>query len=340
MPWQFEVFYGGVLAKEAAGTVLTLNNARICGNGAVIDARDLLIGDVSRELIQGGDQRKHSVFSRFRLPPVERLEGSTAVVSVDAANVYWHWMVDLVPRLHLLLEYEKRNGPVDRIAVNRLSNPFMRPVIEALGIPANRFIETTRDAFHIRSDRLVLPSISNDVLPTWASEFLSGVLGPSLRGATVEPCERLYVSRSDARARRVLNEDAVMSILEPLGFRRVVLTGTSVADQALLFSHAEVIVGPHGSGFTNMVFSRPGTLMIELFEPGYMNPCYWAISDSLKMNYFSLVGEGAAVPAPPAGQDGKAWFFKHMRPDPQYGQDMYIDIDKMKNVLMMAGIAS
>ena len=55
---------------------------------------------------------EHPVFRERRLLPPERLKGSAAVLAAPGGGGYYHWMVDLLPRLHLL---EQANIPVESI---------------------------------------------------------------------------------------------------------------------------------------------------------------------------------------------------------------------------------
>ena len=208
-------------------------------------------------------------------------------------------------------------------------------MLAALGFDRSTFMETNRDTFHIRADRVIAPCITPQVPARWMCDFLHQELGPRLGESTVDTPELLYVSRNDARNRRLLNEDAVMSRLEPLGFRKVTMTGLRVADQAALFRNARVIITPHGSGLTNMVFSNPVTVVIELFQPAYLNSCYWAIADFLQIDYYALIGLGKTVPPPPAGVDYRNWFLSNMKPDAQYGDDVMVDMDALMALMAL-----
>ena len=64
----------------------------------------------------------------------------------------------------------------------------------------------------------------------------------------------------------------------------------SLADQITLFSEAEAVVGPHGAGFTNLIWCAPDTKVLEFFSPLYVNLCYWAISSLTRADYFYLLG--------------------------------------------------
>ncbi len=98
-------------------------------------------------------------------------------------------------------------------------------------------------------------------------------LGRFIAGDTPEEGfpKRIYVSRNDARLRRVSNEDRVLAILEPLGFQRVILKGMPMARQVQYFRQAEAVVAPHGAGLAHTAWSKPGTKVIEFF-PGLGGP--------------------------------------------------------------------
>lgn len=82
---------------------------------------------------------------------------------------------------------------------------------------------------------------------------------------------RLFVSRGDARKRRLKNEDEILARLDRFDFEFVTPGRLSVADQIALFSDAEIVVGPHGAGLTNLIFMPEGGSVIEIFSPDWVH---------------------------------------------------------------------
>lgn len=78
---------------------------------------------------------------------------------------------------------------------------------------------------------------------------------------------RLYISRDDATTRRIRNEPDIMARLEKFGFERLVLSDMPVEDLVSAFANAEIVLSPHGSGLTNILFAPPGTPVIEIDHP-------------------------------------------------------------------------
>nr|WP_283102323.1 glycosyltransferase family 61 protein [Haloplanus sp. XH21] len=105
------------------------------------------------------------------------------------------------------------------------------------------------------------------------------------------PGRRLYVSRADTTDRRVRNEDALLSVLDDYGFDRIVPGELSFETQVRRFSNAEIVLGPHGAGLTNMIFSEEATL-IELFG-SYRNACFFALAKGMGHEYVSVTCQSA-----------------------------------------------
>jgi hypothetical protein len=70
------------------------------------------------------------------------------------------------------------------------------------------------------------------------------------------------------------NEGELQAFLAARGFEILEPGNMPFAEQVRAFAEAEVIVGAHGSGFGNLIFARPGTVVIDLMPsdwPGYWN---------------------------------------------------------------------
>jgi len=74
--------------------------------------------------------------------------------------------------------------------------------------------------------------------------------------------ERIYVSRAGAQHRKINNEDAFCALIEPYGFKRVLLEKLSFREQVELFHKAEFVIGPHGAGLGTMLFSGDAPVVV------------------------------------------------------------------------------
>lgn len=94
------------------------------------------------------------------------------------------------------------------------------------------------------------------------------------------PRNRIYVSRSKAPRRRVLNEDELTSELEKLGFETYHTEEYSPEDQIRIFKNAEAVVMPHGSGIANLLYADH-TRVLVFHSTSYVQPHNYFLCRSL-----------------------------------------------------------
>ena len=66
----------------------------------------------------------------------------------------------------------------------------------------------------------------------------------------------------------------------------------SIQEQAEIFGSADVVVGAHGAALTNLAFCQPGTRVVELFSPHYVNPCYRDLCVAAGLRHAAVIGDG------------------------------------------------
>ncbi|MEH7083466.1 glycosyltransferase family 61 protein [Neobacillus drentensis] len=265
-------------SKLEGGTVGVIPDGRVWGqNGAIITPDQHLIWDASLEFVH--PRSNHSIFQEKALPPISHHYEQIADLTHVVGRNYYHWMYEVIPRIHLLQE---SGLPVERYIVRSEPDhiPFQAETLQHLGIADGQLIKTY-EGFHIQADQLVVPS-QPSFATKWGYDFLRKTF---LKENSFEN-KRIYIKRNWSRI--ITNESDLWEILKPYGFIQVELETLSVADQARLFSGAEVIVGAHGAGLVNLTFCRPGTKVLEIFSPTYITSLYWAISSlgNLKHHYF------------------------------------------------------
>jgi tetratricopeptide (TPR) repeat protein/capsular polysaccharide biosynthesis protein len=290
------------IPKGKAWIVPNQNYWKVCNAIATITADNYLIADLSRDypgqlpICQEQDPTQHLLFWQDRLPPLKFMDGSVAVLSGLSGNVYFHWMVDVLPRLEVLRHQGINWTDIDWFMVSSCRSPFQQKTLEILGIPQHKILESDRYP-HIQAERLVVPSFAGHLgwLSDWAlrflrKSFLSKALTALPSNSQVYP-ERIYISRAKAKYRKIFNESAVIDILAKYGFISVALESMSFLEQVALFANAKAIVAPHGSGLTNLIFCNSDTKVVEIFSPHYVRPYFWAIAQQLQLEHYYLLGE-------------------------------------------------
>jgi hypothetical protein len=278
--------------------VSTMPRGRVAGYfGSVITPDDGLLAEASFGFVD--DDRRHPIRRQRSLGTLEHLEGTAATVAFGHADAYYHWLFDVLPRLEILRLAGWDHTTWEHLVVNFAGADYARETLHRFGVP-DEHIRVLDDGSQVVADRLVVPSpvgVSGQV-PVWACELLRNRLAPP--GPAVGPPLRLYVSRSDAAQRRVAGEERLVARLEGLGFTCLTLSGRPLDEQIELFRRAEIVVGPHGGGLSNLVWCSPGTAVVELYGCDYVNPVFWRLSDTLGLRHHHVIG----VPATPGMRRG------------------------------------
>ncbi|MGL4378868.1 MAG: glycosyltransferase 61 family protein, partial [Microcoleaceae cyanobacterium] len=263
------------------------------------------------------------IISSDKLIPPELINGTVAFLSVKWGGLgYFHWMLDLIARIHLLYQSGFTLDKIDKFVVNSYDKPYQKETLTLLGIPPEKIIDSSH-CHHIKAQTLVVPSLQFQgiyKLCNWACDFLK----ESFLNEQVTPNTRIYISREAPYPRKISNNDEVSQYLETLGFEKVLLETMSVGEQALCLASAEIVVAPHGAGLTNLVFCHPGTKVIEIFSPLYMPPEYWLLSNVCGLEHFSCIGE---------------LLDKHASCYDVY-QDIFVNLEQLQELLTMAGIVN
>jgi capsular polysaccharide biosynthesis protein len=276
--------------------VVTVPRGRVAGYyGSVIAPGDCLLADVSFGFVD--DERHHPIRRQLKLGPVERLEGTAATVAFGHADAYFHWLFDVLPRLEILRLAGWEEHRWDHLVVNGSGAGYERETLHRFDVPADK-VRQLDEHGHILADQLVVPSTVgiSGIIPPWACELLRSRLLPAQR-PDITPL-RLYISRSDTEQRRVDDEDRLVAMLDTLGFTCLTLSGRPLDEQIDLFSRAEVVVGPHGGGLSNLVWCRPGTAVVELYANDYVNPVFWGLSENLQIRHHHVIGHPATPGLP------------------------------------------
>ncbi|WP_434222754.1 tetratricopeptide repeat protein [Limnospira platensis CENA597] len=290
---------------------------KVCNATAIINAEGEMLPQFSRFYptplpgCRNHDPRRHPILAKDGLTEAEAIAGTVAVVSGISGNVYFHWMVDVLPRLEILRQAGYNWQDIDRIVVNSIRHPFQRETLQRLGIPEAKIVESDIHP-HIQADQLLVPDFAGPVgypppwvlawhRRTWLQEDTLGVnlnsegfleLSDTQKSKLGQKTPKLiYISRHSAKYRRLLNEEAIAALLQQRGFITISPETLSVAEQAQVFSQAEVIVASHGSGLTNLIFCQPETTIIELMSPHYIRPYFWGLSRQLGLHHYYITGE-------------------------------------------------
>lgn len=83
-------------------------------------------------------------------------------------------------------------------------------------------------------------------------------------GAEIPRHARVYLTRGNAKLRRVEGEEQLVEMLRERGFHIFESRWDNHPEQVAVFSNCDLVVGVHGAGLANVIFGRPSAGLIEI----------------------------------------------------------------------------
>ena len=255
---------------------------------AVVDEYQRLLGDVSCEW--GQPPELNWTMRRVWMPSTNLLKGRALILAATGGESYYHWMMDVLPRVGLAKKNGFKQESFDHFVVNGITKPFQKETLQALGIHLEKCRVFGESKKGYLCEEAVLPSMPGLVglPPPEIVEFLRN----SFSADPEKGAELLFVGRGKGDRRPLVEAEKIWAGLQKLGFARIEPERMSVAEQARAFRSARVVVGAHGAALSNLAFCRPGTHVIELFSPLYVNPCYRNLALAAGLLHGGVIGNG------------------------------------------------
>jgi hypothetical protein len=297
-------YFEAVAEQEqvAPAFVLSLLGGRLSVDNrntlAIIAADNRLVGDVSLQFAPGtlsvASATANPIFQQRNFGPPLEIRGTVcSLLSGGGAEMgnYYHWLLDSLPRLHLVKEAGLWDS-IDYFLIYSREHRFAMEMLLAMGIRDEQIIDA-RAAPHLRAERLVVTSPVRGTgrhAPTWVSAFLKEEFWPLAKQPGTKPFSPfVYVSRRDASFRRVRNEAEVEALLSNYGFESYALAELSFREKVTLFAGARAVVGPVGAGMANILFCRPGTPFIEFLPHNFVVADNLDLTTRLRMPHYPLI---------------------------------------------------
>ena len=104
---------------------------------------------------------------------------------------------------------------------------------------------------------------------------------------------RIYISRKIRR--KLNNEEEIIQVLEEFGFKIIEDKTRTLKEQMEIYSSADIILGPHGASFSNILWCRPNTVLIELFSNQYYPPYFKYLANVLGLKYYAIIENNVGV---------------------------------------------
>ncbi len=323
----FSDFNHGFESKPAE--IVTVHNAYFW-----LDAHTRVIFSSEHTVVESASLGNVALVAASQyLPEPLMLAGNVVCCGTRYAYSYFHWLFDVIPKIGLLQEQEDLQK-IDRFIFNKTYERFHHEIFSLLGLTPDKLLFVNK--IYARCKKLFIPlfSFNKGHFKGYVSQpvckYLRSTFLDKFNNSTNSYPRRLYISRSRASHRRLLNEGDIIETIDHFGFEVVRPEELSFTEQVKLFQQASAIVASHGAGLSNIVFCQPHTKVIELFGHQILD-YYWIISNHVGLDYYYVRGE-LAQNAPPIMMEEAGFRI------PQAPLDFTVSPTSLLTVLEMAGL--
>ncbi len=229
--------------------------------------------------IRLGEDKWHA---QLLVPPARRLEGAWISLCSrwNLGGNFYHWLHDGLTRLLVREQLPEDTG----ILLPANTPRFVTETIGLLGLSGKAAVmesDCVRPERYYFCSPTAMTGVRNPLGFAWLREKFSPYFEKPGSGNSV-----FLTRRGGARVPENIAE--IENLLVSRGFDIVDCGALTVSEQIGKLSSATAIIGLHGAAMTNLLWARPGTPVLEIFEEGYLNGCYeqMAFEGGLPHSYF------------------------------------------------------
>jgi len=202
-------------------------------------------------------------------------------------GAYYHTVVEVMTKISIVHKQDQSLLSTAIFHVGTVSG-FAKEWAEMLGVDPERIVGGT-----VKADTVVVPPSNGcaRIRPDYAVETRSILHNHLQKGATPPPAafrKAVLVKRTQSRV--LDNHGAVLNLLTDFGYDvHELVEGAegSARSQCTLFSQANLIVGPHGAAFSNLLCATAGTPLIEIQQEDH-NDVFAVLAMQLGLRYFGI----------------------------------------------------
>ena len=214
------------------------------------------------------------------------------VQGASGNNNYFHWMFDILPRLIILEKYYNLND------INFFYCPQIKPwqlsTLSIFNIGADKLINSNLHR-HIQADKVLAVShpwyskglILNEAknLPRWIINEIN--LKFEKFGKKFKCNDKIFIDRRESKYNhcQIINDEEIKTYLRKKGFTVYRVGELNFFEQIYLFQNAKIVIGAHGAAFTNLIFCKENTKVLDIIPENHPNTVDETIAKVKNLNF-------------------------------------------------------
>ena len=228
-------------------------------------------------------------------------DNNISIIHTPWSAGYYHWITESIPRALYCLEQDK-NCKFMLPSHDRYSSYLES--LSLIGINNVDYFPSGKNILLKKALITTIPKQFGITDPVYL-ERIRDIYTKAVRQKDDLfnlPKRRVYVTRKQARGRKIINEDDLITLLEKYGFETIAFEDFSFVEQVRLMSNTEVLISIHGAALTNMIFMPSNGIVFEFIPKKRFlldfnivrcsfkhDPCYVRLASALGHSYFTQI---------------------------------------------------
>ena len=213
---------------------------------------------------------------------VKKVENSFFIIDAWSTG-YFHWFGDVIHKYFMLKESNYEGKLLLPEKFKKIN--FAVESLDFFSIP-HIFIKKNELAFNNKLYLFPYKLISGNYV-----ENTTLAINKIVNFPKITPKKIIYVSRSKAKYRKVVNEVELIKMLKKHGVEIYNFDNLSWKEQIKIAQKTKLFISIHGAALTNMLFMNKSQNILELRHPNSnQQNCYFSLASALKHNYFYFLG--------------------------------------------------
>lgn len=212
-----------------------------------------------------------SFYKKLLLNKIIKLEGDAAIAHNSYFQNYYHWLLEAMPRLFLL----KDQAAQLKLILNVNSPGFVKQYAALFGFKEIIYVG---DDKLVKTDKIVFSTFTSRGLAMYEpiiKDMVQWLFAKNDIKENPNPTKNIFITRKNAKYRRLLNEDEVIAYLSSKGFKIVTLENLTIKEQMQLFADSKCVIGTQGAGMANMIYSTHGKILITIIHEEHPDDAYY-----------------------------------------------------------------
>jgi len=213
---------------------------------------------------------------------VKKVENSFFIIDAWSTG-YFHWFGDVIHKYFMLKESDFQGKLLLPEKFKKIN--FAVESLDFFSIP-HIFIKKNELAFNNKLYLFPYKLISGNYV-----ENTTLAINKIVNFPKITPKKIIYVSRINAKYRKVVNEAELIKMLKKYNVEIYIFDNLSLKEQIKIAQKTKLFISIHGASLTNMLFMKKSQNILEIRHPdSEIQNCYFSLASALKHNYFYFLG--------------------------------------------------